>query len=201
MAFDCYQMLIGANLAGQPCENVIHFVTDDSDNPNPQIVNNNVYDMWVADFETPWLDCLPDNYSLIGYKIKRVNNGGGPALVKVSNPPGAGTRGANADESAVGPVIISSFNNGEHWRTGKIFLPGVATGDIVLNVFQAALVTAIDALITELEGTHVQGGITFSFAIYAQHTVGVVEKRGHVPAVVSLSAKPGVQGGRLKPVF
>lgn len=200
MANDAYQLIIGANLAGQPVENVLHFDSGVEASPNPEDVNQLLQDAWDADFETPFLACLPDNYTVIGYKIRRVNNGGGPALVTIAAAATTGARGADAEDSAIGPCLISSFNNGVNWRTGKIFLPGVAAGDVVNNVIQAALIAAINTLIVEIEGPHVQGGSTFQYAVFAKQG-GFATKAPFIPANTSLSVKLGVQGGRLKPIF
>jgi len=110
--------------------------------------------------------------------------------------PAPGTRPNPAATSAVGPCVVSLYTNGSHWRAGKWFLPGVSVADIIDNVLDPTLVTAINTFIGVIQGIISHGGNNFSFVVYS--------RKFHLPFVpdeIEVSLKVGVQRRRLRPVM
>lgn len=200
---DVYSLVIFANCCNQPVENVLHFRDDNSNGTTPQIQAEDLVTIWEADFESEWLDCLPDNYELIGYKARRVNNTGGPTFQKPKT--GNGTRG-DAGSSALGPCVISSYYDGTNWRSGRIFLPGIAEADITNNQPAAGLVAAVAALEVPLLAPQTGGGApsTMQYCIF-KPSAPPNQTNGagfyFFPVQATFSGKMGVQNRRLRPTF
>jgi len=142
MAMDVALLEILGSVAGQPVANVIALQSDEADNANPGQQAKALIDIWLATANVAYLACLPDDYSQHGFRARRVNNTGGPsaALPNADN----GTRGDNAIASGTGPCIIGSYFDTLDWKSSRLFIPGVAVGDLVGNVFDAALIAAVN---------------------------------------------------------
>jgi hypothetical protein len=195
MANDVHQLVIASNVATQFCETVLNFQTTVTGAAQPGVDSNDLISAWRTHVESLWLACLPNDYEAFGYKCKRVNNTGGPVEMKPITPV-SGTRSSVSSTSAVGPVILTSYLEGTKHRSGRIFMPGVATDDMTENVFDATLVTALLALIAELFTPFAGPLHNWQYGIWSRKHLLF-----HPPEVMDLSQKPGVQDRRLKPIF
>lgn len=196
MAADVIQLAIMGSTAGQPVANFLHYqssVADPEENPLGECIH--FIDAWETALKDLYLDMLPDDYRLHGFKCRRVNNTGGPTAAKpVSDN---GTRGENAIASGSGPVIVGSFYTGTSWKTSRLFVPGVAIGDLVGNEFAAALLANVQLFINGLNA------VVSTAAPVADWTVGVYG--GVVPAFHeitehAISLVVGTQRRRYRPV-
>lgn len=145
---DVLQLQVLGATAGQPVANFFHYKSSvEEAETNPLKESQAFIEAWDTKLRVLYLAMLPDDYVLHGYKCRRVNNTGGPTAAKpVADN---GTRGENAIASGTGPLIVGSFYTGTKWKTSRCFVPGVAVGDLVGNAFDAALITAVEAFITE----------------------------------------------------
>lgn len=192
---DVYRLRLVGEVVGQFCENCLHFISDEAGAINPLLVAIELVDVVMTVNVFEYLACLPDNYELSGLHCKRVNNGGGPEGFRPGNA-APGTRPGAAPISSVGPCIIFPYSAGGRWRSGRMFFPGAAGGDVIRNTFTPPLVNACEAFGINLRLPVLVFGHTFQFAIYS-----VASDVAHVPAGFTISAKIGQQNGRLKPVL
>lgn len=152
MAADTYEVSFLGGICGQPVANVLHFTGAATSDPNPIPACEALLTLigdgtGAGSYSKLYLDCLPVNYTLLGTRCRRINNGGGPKVANVFTP-AVGTRTGDSDVSGIGPVGLwhGNFLAGP-WRTGKIFFPGVSTLDVQNNSFTTSLKTAILAFI------------------------------------------------------
>lgn len=196
MAADVYQLIIGGTLCGQPVENVLHYQDTATADPNPQTKAAHLEAGWSAAMLAAWLNVCPSNYDLIGYKCKRVNNGGGPNVTLIEAPGSVGSEPSAANDSCVGPVIIASYTDTVRWFAGRIFLPGIGDGEIDNNVFGPAVLANL-AVINGLWSTPIaNGGDTFNFVIWSP-----TKNDAFVPVAFTVSNRVGTQRRRLVPTF
>lgn len=197
MGMDCYDLEIYWGAYGENMQNSLHFrEIDVEDDPDPDNRADEIITGFKATIEAALLLCVCDEVDLIGYKCKRINNGGGPS---VSSPsPNTGGRTGPLSDTGMGPCVIWGYTDLTQWRTGRTFIPGCAQLDLTGNAFNQFLIEALHdwivlmlAVPTITENTH-----NYEFIIWrrtdeatsAVHTGGV-------------SGKPGVQRRRLVPHF
>lgn len=199
MASDIIQLQVHYQIGPQPGMNVFHFRNTSSvEDPDPDTEAAHLHDGFRAQVEPALLDCIPEATAILGYKIRRVNNGGGPTVIA---PIGVvnGTRPGEFSAGSVGPCLIWAYHKfGGGWATGRTFLPGVAESDLDLNLFQAGLITEIANFFEIMLAvpTITIDTYDFEFGIYSP-THGAFSGI----EVASLSGRPGTQRGRLKPAF
>lgn len=196
MALDVYMIVVAGNLCGQPVENVLHYRSTGTAVPNPQVIAADVASAWDATVQPNFVACLPDNYTLVGWKCKRINNGGGPTVVRFPAGPVVGTRPSSANDSAVGPLIVISYSNGVRFFAGRIFLPGIGDADIDNNQMVAALLTALDTLNATLTANLVGASDNYDFVVWSPTHANSFDILALTP-----STKIGVQRRRLVPSF
>jgi hypothetical protein len=195
MANDVMEVQVFGSLAGEPVLNVLHYQSD-SMLADDDIIDglNDFVTTFQTFFQTPWLGLLPDDYMLIGYKARRVNNGGSPHVSLAVGEPGA--TGFGCETSAIGPCIVWPFNDGENWLSGKTFVPGVYEGGLNGNVFSEDIIAAVETLIEALFVDLACALAEYVFAVF-QRATGLA-----FPITTgTLSGKPGVQRRRLLPTF
>lgn len=200
MARDIYQLAIHYNVGPQRALNVLHFAEDTENTPNPDVMAHACIAGFVTDLQPNWLACLTESTAIIGYKARRINNGGGPGIA-VAAPTLQGTRTGHMSAGAVGPCLVWSYKQlDDDWKAGRTFLPGVSEADIDDNVFSDDLIEAIQdlfELMLAVPATHTTSPVAnFEFGIYSGkfNTFSGCE-------AATLSGKPGIQNNRLKPSF
>lgn len=200
MARDIYSLQLHYKIGPQPGMNVLHFAEDTESSANPDVGAQGCMAAFDTQIKTIWLACLPDDVELIGYKARRVNNGGGPGVVQPITAE-AGTRTGGFSAGAIGPCMIWSYQKlAGGWAAGRTFLPGVSEDDIQENSFDAALITACQAVIAQFltipAMTTMMPPLNFEFGIYSPTADSFSgAESGYV------SGKPGVQNRRMKPTF
>lgn len=195
MANDVHTLEIYGSLCGQPTLGILHYESSVANSVNPLQQGQNLVTAWIASMQPSYLGCLPQNYTLVGYKSRRVNNTGGPHYIAAS----AGTVGlvaVDASNSALAPCVIFSYTDGTHWHSGRHFMPGIADTQIDNNALTAPAI-ALYATLNGLWTTPLaNGGDTFDFRIWSPKNNVVYPVVGEV-----VSGKPGIQNRRLRPTF
>lgn len=197
MANDVFQVNVIGSVAGEYVENVWHFVSTAINSATPGADAEAMLNALQGSVQTLYLDCLPTDFELGGYKAKRVNNTGGPtAVLLAAGAPGTG--GAPSVVSGEGGLItfgyFSSLSAKARWRTTRIFTPGVYLGAIVGNVLSGPYLTALQSFGDALFSSFAGGGATYQYCAYQRTT-------GHAYAVNSpqVSSLIGTQRRRYKP--
>lgn len=194
MANDVYQLIIVGNCAGEFFETVQHYESGVSGGIDPAGSALHLIDGFQANVETSLQGVLAEDVNITGYKAKRVNNGGGPTVLRpiVAVP---GTIVSTSATSGTAAVIVSRYSQGGRWRTGRWFLPGIPESVLTGNQFSAGYITDVAALIAANQ-TFTETGSTFTFGVWARKT-----STFFAPTYVALSPKPGIQRRRLLPVM
>jgi len=200
MARDVYQLGLYYSIGPQPGMNVLHFAEDTEESPNPDVNAQGCIAGFITTIQDAWMACLPESVILLGYKARRVNNGGGPGISQPT-PEVSGSRGDEFSSSAIGPCNIWSYQKaGGGWAAGRTFFPAVSEGDIEKNSFSDTLIGLCQDLhllmLAVPTFTTVTPPLSFEFVIYSptHDTISGVEAAG-------VSGKPGVQNRRMKPTF
>jgi len=200
MPRDIFQLQLHHRIGPQPGMCALHFAEDTEDTANPDISAHGCIAAFDTEVKSLWLACIPEDAILIGYKCRRVNNGGGPGIV-LPITGGEGTRTGHFSAGAIGPALIWSYEKlTGGWAAGRTFLPGVSEDDIQENAFAGALLTACQALIDKLLTVPCMSTavpvLNFEFGIHSVvHAAFSGAESGYV------SGKPGVQNRRMKPTF
>lgn len=201
MANDVLEFSIVGAVAGEPAEMILHFEGDAANAGDPVTLAQQaipaIQTVWQADL----MAALPDDFVLAGYKARRVNNTGGPtAALPVAGINGG--RGANSVSSGQGPVLILNYFDSvgvpNRWRTGRIFLPGIADGDLVQNVLQAGLEGALTTLLTHVGASTAAdaGGHVWTHKVWSRKNLRVFTINGRIASGVI-----GTQRRRLHPAL
>lgn len=197
MANDIYSLQMYYRFGGQPGMNVLHMESPLTSSTQPDDDARELIEGWIADIQDDWLACLCAGVTLIGYKARRVNNGGGPTVTQPISG-AVGTRTGFFSAGAIGPCIVVGYNTGTRWRSGRIFLPCVSESDIETDVFSAGLLTALDTMCVHLTDspmfTTADGAWEYGIWSSVHETFSEAETAG-------VSGKPGVQNRRMKPAF
>ena len=197
MANDVFQVNVIGSVAGEYVENVWHFVSSVANSGTPGADAEAMLNALQTSVQTPYLDCLSDDFELGGYKSKRVNNTGGPtAVLLAAGAPGTG--GAPSVVSGEGGLItfgyFSSLSAKPRWRTTRIFTPGVYLGAIVGNVLSAPYLARLQVFADALNTGFAAGGATYLYCGYQRAS-------GHPYTVNApqVSSLIGTQRRRYKP--
>lgn len=194
MANDVYQLVIAGNCAGQFWEMTPHFQSNVDTSPNPVGAATNLIDGFIASAQDSLLDCLSTDTNITGYKSKRVNNGGGPTVMKPITPAG-GTEATTSATSATAGCIILSYQHLMKFHAGKQFLPGIPEGFLTGNDYTAAYISLVNAYLGNVSSFS-QGGNSFTLGVWSRKF-----SLFFAPQFQGLSHKPGIQKRRLLPTF
>lgn len=195
MANDVHTLEIYGSLCGQPTLGILHYEAGVASSPSPVVESGHLIAGWQAAMEATYLACLPQNYTLIGYKSRRVNNTGGPHYIATAVA-AVGTVAVDASNSALAPCVIFSYTDGVHWHSGRHFMPGIADTWIDNNALTAPAIAAYNTL-NGLWGTPIaNSGDTFQFGIWSVKNSAFYQVLAEV-----VSGKPGIQNRRLRPTF
>jgi hypothetical protein len=196
---DVYQLNIVGSVAQEYVENILHIESNVTGSHTPAEIAADVIQAWMTGAETPYVNCLPMDYILAGYRCKRLAAFGGGPTVTLPRSGITGGRGANSVTSGQSPLLVFPVtvmgNPKRHNVTGKLFLPGIALEDIIGNVLQASLVTAIQTLAGVMVGLLTGGLGTYQYGIYSA-AGGFV-----APTVGNPSLLVGTQRRRLHPIL
>lgn len=200
---DVHSLQIVGKLCNQAVENVLHFNADVNNEVNPLPTSHHLILAWIAANQAAFLNCLPLNYTLVGYRSRRVNHTGGPHFVSIAGAGTVGTQAVAASNSAVAPVIIAAYFDNDatphhplgRWNSGRIFMPGIDDSNLDDNQMSAGLAAIYTTFIGLLSTPLANGGNTFDFGVWSPS-----DDEFYDPVSFTTSLKMGIQGRRLKPV-
>lgn len=202
MAFptNCFELIVIASVSNQYVNNVLHFQPTATLSGTPLQQAESLATAWQSTVEAAWLACLPSDYTLAGYHARLAGPPGSATYVLASAPGTVGTRGGVSTLSGVGPVLAFPANNPfaphRKWETGKIFMPGLAAGDMLSNEFVISLLTACGTLIDLLLDPIVDSGNSFIYTVASNATGNMTNPSGGF-----VSMQVGTQRRRYHPVL
>ncbi len=195
MANDLYQLVILTTGGGQPMANVLHFESNVAMSSTPVTDAQHLVSAWQAGPESHFLDLLSSDVFLVGYKAKRVNNGGGATFASPqASIPGNDTGGFGA--SATGAILSSPVLLAGKNVTGKIFVPPCASNSMADNDFTTGYRTLLVTMEAQLLGTFGSAPGPWTYVIMHKPTKDFAK-----PTAINISFKIGNLNRRLLPSF
>lgn len=194
MANDVHQLIMVGNSAGEFFETVQHFEASQSMSADPVTASNNLIAGFIANVQGPLLDVMAADTSIVGYKSKRVNNGGGPTVMFPITPVPGNVAGTSAT-SGTAYVIVNRFSHSGAFKTGRWFIPGVPEANLTGNHFTAGAISDVATMIASLESFS-SGSIGYTYGTWSPKFTLFF-----IPTYLALSNKVGIQRRRLLPVL
>lgn len=195
MANDTYQLVIAGHTAGEFWENVLHFRNELTNGPNPVQNAGELIFQFQSVAEDALADCLATDCSITGYKCKRINNGGGPYVMKPQTAVPGTVTGTSAT-SAAAQLLTAPFTRASKWFTGKIFLPSVPESALTGNTLSTPQIALLQAFIDLLKLGFDGDAGHWDYVIWSKDVA-----LPFLPFDVNVSAKIGIQRRRLTPVM
>jgi len=192
MANDVHQLIAAGFLNGQHFELVQHFEANVASSADPVIGSNNLISGFQGSVEQPMLDLCSDELTIIGYKAKRVNNGGGPTVM-VPQSAVPGNEGSQSLPSAMAYLFTNRYPQAGKWRAGHLFLPGIPETFSQDNGYTAGAIALAATFLTAILSFS-DGGIGYTWGTWAG-----ASNTFFPPSYSALSPKIGVQRRRLIP--
>jgi len=193
-----YQLVTTFAGAGQIWQNVMHFRLSEAGSGTTLAYSQALGDSFESDILPDFLTCLSGETTLRSLKVKKISGLGGPTSIRLyaagAQVGARGTPIGNTSECLV--ATFSAYLNLKN-VTGKLFMAGLADGDIVDNSFATALLGAVQAFqITLTNSLTLAGALgTAQFTIYNQAT-----GTDAIPSGSSIAPRIGTQKRRLLPV-
>jgi len=194
MANDVHMIIIAGRCNGQFWECVQHFEANVASAADPVVGSNNLIAGFKTTVEADMLEMLSEDCEVIGYKAKRVNNGGGPTVM-VPQAAATGQVGAQSLPSSMGYCFVQRYSQMGKWRTGRMFVPGIPESFSDGNEYTTTAITLAAAFLT-LMLSFSNGGINYTWGTWAGKT-----NTFFPPAYAALTQKMGVQRRRLLPLI
>lgn len=194
MANDVIQLVIVGNSGGEFWECVQHWQTSVDSGADPV----GEADQLIQGFIDSAMDAMSDIQSvdtfISGFKAKRVNNTGGPTVMRPLVPVPGAVAGEQIN-SASGYCIVSRYEHAAAWKSGRFFIPGIPETFIDGNHFTAPAIAAVATFIGAM-GSFSSGGFGFTYGTWSGKF-----NLFHAPTYIALSSKVGIQRRRLLPVL
>lgn len=193
-----YQLVLAFQGGGQIWQNVMHFELSEAGSGTPQSYAQALGDSFESDILPDMLNCLSGATSLRSMKTKKISGLGGPTSIRLyAAGAQVGARGTPIGNTS--ECMVLTFSAFLHLKnvTGKIFLAGLADGDITENSFATALIGAAQAFQITLTTTLTLAGALgdANYTIYNAET-----GTNAIPTGSSISTRIGTQKRRLLPV-
>lgn len=156
---DVFQLSIVYTGGGEYMECVQHFLSSNVVSSTPAADALALMAGFVGNVQGTMLNCWYPDVTLIGYRSKRVNNGGGPQVIQ---PAPSGTIGTATGATALpttrqAAVIANDYYQSAatkpKWEEGRMFLGGVPAAFWIDNMWSSIAITAYQALMTALQTT------------------------------------------------
>lgn len=189
MAQDVYLLDVIGTTAGEYNECVIACQGAMSSSTTPQADAAALISAWTSTVQPLWVSCVATDYSLAGYKARRVNNGGGPTASQQQTITGT-VSGTSAPPQCAQLLTAPYKPTGGKWRTGRIFVPSVPESGytapnltpaqlVLLNALAAALIAGFGSTPGPWQvGTWARKTAVFYDGLYqASLRIGTIRKR------------------------
>jgi hypothetical protein len=168
MATETYELTLEGLLGQEYRENTMHWQAVGSNPADTEAGGESLVSGWKTHIMPLWLACLPVSYQLSMVSARRVD----PKIstvVRQQSVAGAetGTRSTNSTAQQTCPCIFMIPPMGNK-TGGKIFMPGVAQGDITGNSYVAPYNAAITAFMAAVIAGFAQSGITWEQVIFSK---------------------------------
>jgi hypothetical protein len=195
-----FQLNLVGVVGGEYVENILHYDAASVGTNTPEQIAADLIMGWSGSlYESNYLACLPSDYVLAGYRCKSIYPSGGSSVVKPRSS-AVGTRPTASVASGISPIcVFPIYNIGNPKRdhtNGKLFMPGVADGDLNGNIWSDALQAAISAFISQLLIAITGTLTTYTYGVYNRSTHAFV-----AADVGNLSLTVGTQRRRYRPVL
>jgi len=193
-----YQLVPTFSGAGQIWQNVMHFKLSEAGSGTTLAYSQALGDSFESDILPDMLNCLSGEATLKSLKVKKISGLGGPTSIRLyAAGAQVGARGTPIGNTA--ECIVATFSAYLNLKnvTGKIYLAGLADGDIIDNSFATDLLGAVQAFQITLTNTLTLAGALGSadFTIYNAAT-----GTDAIPSGSSIAPRIGTQKRRLLPV-
>jgi hypothetical protein len=199
MPDDTMEVVVTGHLAGQLCQNVFHFSTNNIGGDPLFSYAKNLGEelMKTGGFLSKYVDCLPEDYTGSSVRVRTLLPTLGPTYYAgaASWVDGyIGTRSGDISSAQVSPLIIWIADTRET-KTGRTFLPGVSEDDID----EMLLIVGLRTAIADFAAIYITGGTTSDLSWY-----GAIYRRdlslNDLVVAAYLSPHIGTQRRRLVPV-
>jgi len=194
-----YQLTLTGAIAGQFCQNILHFQFEELSSETPFINAVAIANGWVGQNLVHWLSVLPSSYEMSSVRCRQISDGGGATYTQTSGVGGeVGARSDAISVTTVGPLLCFPATVDDA-VVGKIFLPGVAEDDIEYNILGSSILTDITTFLSDfldpvaISGT-VVGNLNYCVANAAKDNWAKPDG-GYASATI------GTQRRRAKPTF
>jgi hypothetical protein len=168
MATENYLLTIQGNVAGQFNECVQCFQSAGLNSVDTLDAAGDLLNSWIAHAQSKWLAVLPPSYTLDLIMARRAfPKPSNVAKVQYQSFSVQGTRGGDASYWNLCPSVFLVPGMGIK-SGGKTFLPAVPQGDIVNNQYQAAYITVVQTLFTQLITGLAGSGTNWQLAIFSR---------------------------------
>ncbi len=195
MATENYLLSIQGSIAGQFNECVLCFQSAGLSSVDTLGEGGDLINSFIAHAQAKWLAMLPGSYNLDLLSARRAfPKPSANAMVQNQAFSVTGTRGASATTYNCCPSIFLIPQMGVK-SGGRVFLPGVAQGDIINNAYLAAYRTAIDTFFIQCIAGLAGSGTNWQLAVFSRKTASASLVASYGP-----STRIGFQGRRRKPV-
>lgn len=158
-ASDVFQMSIVYTAGGQYMESVTHFLSSLTDSTHPQADALSLATAWHSSVESDMLGCWYSDVTLLGYRSKRVNNGGGASAVLIAPAGTVGTYGSGPGMPTSRQCALLEMDYYDNlatlprWRQGRICMGGVPSPFWADDVWTTDARNAYSAFITAFNVT------------------------------------------------
>lgn len=147
MPGDTMEVVVTGHLAGQLCQNVFHFATENIGGDTLFGYAKNLGEILMATggFLSKYVDCLPEDYIGSSLRVRCIGVTPGPTYYAGSGAWAdgyTGTRSGAISSAQVSPLIIW-IPDANPTKTGRTYLPGVSEDDIDEMILVVPLLTAI----------------------------------------------------------
>lgn len=184
---DIYELRIfWADSDGKHSENVMHWSEQsDASSADPFIVAGAVMESFLTAVQPSLLACVSPSVTLTAYSCRRINNGGGPTNTAPIGS--AGTRSGDTATNSIALNLCAIPGEAPYQRKeGHFYLAGFPAADLIGDIIQSGLITAVDALIALYNSYIIALGANFQTVIVDRATkVGVLTARWLLRATIT----------------
>ena len=155
---DIYQIQTIGVAGGEYAVNILHVKLTADSTTSVLAAAAAVVNQFSTTWKTKWLACLAADYTLTGFRARRIAPSGGPSAAFVT-PGAVGSVSGVSVSASVGGGIVGPFEEPSFtppdvvpfWRSAKIFMPSAPEAYIISNQLQTAYIAALGALVSTLE--------------------------------------------------
>lgn len=169
MGLEVYEWVLSGILGNQFVQTVQHVQADVTTPVNPYASALLIAQDMVGGTGpvTSLMSILPMEYIPTSLRVKKVSGAGGATAIVLQGDmtEQIGQRAGELSVSSIGPCIIWIPTTAPD-KTGRMFVPGVTEDDIHNNTFDPALITALNAWISDYVQLHTLSGHNYEPVVW-----------------------------------